>query len=194
MDTVLFYILTYASYAVYILIVFAIFKLFFTTSLKSYHSRWSTLLDNFSFSTQEFYKLLKQELNDQGITSVSILNVRLREGNAFSSKRSYLRVIWKDCQYDICGAPFGEGFFISWWLLYRNSVGAILISKIPFIGGWLARKLYPETYYKIDTASMFMTYCQQAVLKVIDQITSDKGSRQLSLDERKPIQNNVFKR
>ena len=74
----------------------------------------------------------------------------------------------------------------------KRSLGKILISKIPFVGGWLARKLYPVTYYRIDTASMFMSYAQSSVLKVIEDITNDKGVRALTEAERKPVLNNIF--
>ena len=120
--------------------------------------------------------------------------MRLKEGNIFSSRRWYLRVTWKEYQYDICAAPFGKGFFLSWWLLYKNSLLQILILKIPFIGFWLQKKLFPTTYYKIDTASMFMSYAQQSVLNVLDNIATTKGIRMLNTDERKPILNSVFKR
>lgn len=176
------------------LVAFLILKCIFSATLKSHHSKWNTLIDNFSFSTQEFYKLLKEELQNQGIKRIEIEQISLKEGNAFSSRRSYLRATWKEYQYDICAAPFGKGFFISWWLLYKNSIGQLIISKIPFVGGWLARKIYPVTYYKIDTASMFMAYAQASILKVIDDITENKGVRALSEADRKPILNDIFKR
>ena len=109
-------------------------------------------------------------------------------------KEDTLESSGKKYQYDICAAPFGDGFFVSWWLLDRASWIQILIRLIPFIGSWLVRKLYPITYYKIDTASMFMTYAQASVLKVIKDITNDKGVRALSEAERKPILNDIFKR
>jgi len=194
MNEFLFYLTYYGTYFLQGLVAFLIFKSIFSATLKSHHSKWNTLIDNFNFSTQEFYKLLKEELQNQGIKRLEIEQVSLKEGNAFSSRRSYLRATWKEYQYDICAAPFGKGFFISWWLLYKNSIGQLIISKIPFIGGWLAKKLYPVTYYKIDTASMFMAYAQASVLKVIDDITQNKGVRVLSEIERKPILNDVFKR
>ncbi|MGJ8665144.1 MAG: hypothetical protein ACSHW7_02160 [Patiriisocius sp.] len=194
MNEVLYYITIYGMYLLYALILFLVLKFIFSSLFKNYHSNWNTLIDDFNFSSQEFYKLLKVELHNQGITRIKIQNVSLKEGNAFSSNRTYLRATWKEYQYDICAAPFGNGFFISWWLLYKNSIGQLLVSKIPFVGGWLARKLYPVTYYKVDTASMFMTYAQSAVLKVIDDITNQKGIRALSEAQRKPILNDIFKR
>lgn len=190
-----FYYLTYYGTTVFkLLVLFLIFKFIFGATFKNYHSSWNTLIDGFKFSTIEFYDLLEEELKSNGIDNIRTSTVSLNEGNALSSKRLYLRVEWRDFQYDICGAPFGNGFFISWWLLYKNSLGQILISKIPFIGTWLVSKLYPETYYKIDTASMFMSYAQASVLKVIDKITNEKGVRALSETERKPILKNIFKR
>ena len=194
MNDILFYSTHYGTYLIKGLVAFLILKSIFSTTFKSHHSNWNTLIDNFNFSTREFYKLLKEELQNQGIKRIEIEQVSLKEGNAFSSRRSYLRATWKEYQYDICAAPFGKGFFISWWLLYKNSIGQLIISKIPFVGGWLARKLYPVTYYKIDTASMFMSYAQAAVLKVVDDITKSQGVRAMSEQERKPTLQDIFKR
>lgn len=163
-------------------------------SIESHHSNWNTLIDNFDFSTKEFYYLLNAELKGQGVDKIKIETTILSEGGMLSSKREYLRLSWKEYQYDICGAPFGKGFFVSWWLLMKQSPAEMLVSKIPFLGVWLSRKFYPITYYKMDTASMFMTYAHQAVMNVIDQITKDKGVRALTENERKPEIRDLFSR
>lgn len=192
MNDILFYFTRYGMYIIYVIIAFLILKFIFSKTLKNHHSNWNTLIDNFDFSSKEFYALLKTELESHGVTRISIKETIHKEGGMMSHSRLYLRATWKDYQYDICGAKFGNGFFISWWLLYKDSIGKILISKIPFIGSWIARKLYPVTYYRIDTASMFMSYAQSSVLKVIEDITNDKGIRALSEVERKPVLNNIF--
>jgi len=194
MNEILFYITHYGILLIQLLIIFLILKFIFSSTVKNFHSRWSTLIDDFNFSSEDFYNLLKEELESNEIKGIITSFVFLKEGGAFSSRRTYLRLMWKDFHYDICAAPFGKGFFISWWLLYKNSLGQIIVSKIPFIGGWLASKLYPVTYYKIDVASMFMSYAQSSVLKVIDTITKEKGIRGLSEAERKPILQDIFKR
>lgn len=194
MSEIFSYVLYYGTYILYVFLLFLILKSIFRTTLNNHHSKWNTLIDGFSFSTQEFYKLLKEEILSNGINRVGVDQVSLTEGSLFSSRRTYLRITWKDYQYDVCAAPFGKGFFVSWWLIYKNSIGEILISKIPFVGNWLVTKLYPVTYYKIDTASMFMSYAQASVLKVIDEITTNKGTRSLSESERKPILNDIFRR
>lgn len=181
-------------YLVYGGILFLFFKFIFNKTLENNHSNWNTLIDKFDYSPKEFYRRLKIELESHGITKMTINEVYIKEGGMMSYSRVYLRVVWKDYQYEVCGCKFANGFFISWWLLYKDSIGKILISKLPFIGLWIANKLYPVTYYRIDTASMFMTYAQNAVLKVIDDITNEKGVRVLTENERKPVLNNIFNR
>ncbi len=182
--------LSWLYYVIFLLLIYFLLK----RTRKEFHSHWNTLIDDFEFSTESFYKHLKKELLSHGISGISSKSVSLPEGNFFSSRRRYLRILWKDYQYDICAAPFGDGFFVSWWLKYKTSIGQILINLIPFIGGWLVRKIFPITYYKIDTASMFQTYCHQSVLKVIDDITRDTRVRVMTEDERKPILKDIFKR
>ncbi len=194
MDYIFNYIIYYGKNIIFLGIILFIISKIVGKNIENYHSHWNTLIDNFNFSSEEFYKLLQTELQSQGINNINIEKVSLKEGNALSSKRIYLRVLWKNYQYDICGAPFGKGFFISWWLLTKQSQAELLIAKIPFIGLWLVRKLYPVTYYKIDTASMFMTYANASVQKVIKEITEEKGVRALSESEQKPILNDIFKR
>jgi len=162
---------------------------------KEFHSHWNTLLDGFSYSSKDFYYELKKELQKTKIAGIDTTNVQLKEGGLISPRRIYLRINWKNYRYDVCAAPFGNGFFISWWLLNKTLIIEYLLSRFP-LGQWLVKKMFPVTYYKIDTASMFMTYCQQAVLTVIERITDGSGTRALTEDEKKPILNdkNIFKR
>lgn len=182
------------TYIVPLFVIFGIVRLLVSRGIQFYHSHWNHLVNNFNFSTEEFYIKFKKELLSHGVSGINAVDVTLREGNIFSSRRRYIRIKWKDYQYDICAAPFGDGFFVSWWLLQRLSWLQIIISLIPFIGAWLVRKLFPVTYYRIDTASIFMTYAHSSVLKVIEDITKDKGTRALTESERKPILNDIFKR
>ena len=176
----------------YILVVVLIF--IFGSKFKNYHSRWDTLIDNFKTSPKDFYQLLKKEIYANGIKNVQMSNVYLKQGNMFSANRLYLRIEWREYQYDICASPVGKGFFVSYWLLFKNSTIQIIVSRIPFIGSWLVSKLFPVTYYSYDTASMFLKYCHLSVLKVIDTITKENGLRSLNEEERKPIMNDIFKR
>ncbi len=58
---------------------------------------------------------------------------------------------------------------------------------MPILGPFYERFFRPETYYKIDTAMMFQKAVHNAVLEVVDQLTSAKGARSLSELDRKPV-------
>jgi len=179
----------------FIFIILSVFLIiaFFKKGIPTLNAHWNLLLDNFTYSTKEFYGLLKQELESHGIKKITIVEKNISIGNALSSKRLYLRVKWKNYTYDCCCAPFGNGTFISWWMYSEKTGFEALISKIPFIGGALEKTFFPVTYYTVDTTSMFMTYAQSSVLKVIDDITKSQGIR-LSEQERKPTLQDIFKR
>lgn len=175
-----------------LIILFFIF--FLKKGVPTLHANWNTLLDDFEYSTQDFYKLLITELESHGIKKIKIQEKYLSIGNAISLKRLYLRVTWKNYTYDCCLAPFGKGTFVSWWMFTERTGLELLLSKIPFVGNYLVNAFFPVTYYSMDTASMFRTYAQSSVLKVIEDITNNKGVRSLSEAERKPILNDIFKR
>ena len=170
----------------YLIILLLVYLIFFKPRIKDNHSNWNTLIEDFNYSVTDFYEELARELKYEGLQGLETMEVKLHEGSLLSNRRLYLRVTWKDFQYDICAASFGrEKFFVSWWLLYRQSLSQILILRIPFIGNWLSSLLHTVTYYKQDTASMFMSVAQASVLKVIDKITKEKGIR-IPDDQRKP--------
>ena len=128
------------------------------------------------------------------IDDLDFEEVSLKTGNIFSSERLYLRVKFRnEYRYDLCFAPFGDGCFVSWWLFYETTPQEMFINKIPFVGGLLAHALFRKTYYKIDTASAFMTYAHHSVLTVIEEITKETGIR-LSEGDKKPILKDIFSR
>ncbi|GGG24749.1 hypothetical protein GCM10011344_26790 [Dokdonia pacifica] len=179
----------------WMIVILAITFILIKRTRKEYHSHWNTLLDECKLSSRDFYAELKSELARTSISGMNNYNVYLKEGSIFSGRRLYLRVNWKNYRYDICAAPFGKGFFISSWLLNKTGIIEYFISRFP-LGLKIVKMLNPVTYYKIDTASMFQTYCHQAVLNVIDRMTKDTGVRPLSEDQKKPVfnHNNLFKR
>jgi hypothetical protein len=156
-------------------------------------ANWNMLLDEFSFSTPEFYTLLSEKVKGHEISGLTINQVSLKESHSFSSKRRYVRFRWREYSYDCCMAPFGNGTFVSWWFYSKRSVGELMVASLPFIGKWLTSKFFRQTYYTYDTASMFRTYMEESFHSVIDDITKDTGVR-ISQEDRKPNVKEIFKR
>lgn len=182
-------------------------------------SHWHKLFEGFQESPQRIYDLLEEAIDKRKIPDIKVSRIVYPEGGALSAKREYLRVRRKEHIFDICVAPFGTGFFISWWLGKGKRLSWLLISLLvilllpvllplipllilaPFllipillpiaIVVWFFRR---ETYYRLDTALMFQDSIHSAVLEVIGQATEGKGLKALSELEKKPIMSDLFKR
>jgi hypothetical protein len=156
-------------------------------------SHWYHLFENLQESSQRFYSLLEEAIDKRQVEKLDLSRVDYREGGIFSDKREYFRVRRHEHIFDVCAAPFGNGYFVSWWL--GESMGPFwtMLLKIPLIGGMLVRMFRPTTYYRHDSALMFQQSVHHSVLEVVDQITKGVGIRALSESEKKPILSSFFK-
>jgi hypothetical protein len=147
------------------------------------HSNKCHYFNNLQFSSQEFYALVEQIMSVRQIPEVKISRVEYHENSVFSNKREYLRIQRKDDMFDICAAPVGTGFFVSYWLGEPKHGMRDIAMKVPFLStaveGWQG-----TTYYQVDTASMFKACVKDSIMEAIDQITTSKGARGFSDMER----------
>jgi hypothetical protein len=160
-------------------------------------SHWSTLIEGFQFSPQMFYDMVGQAIARRCMPYTTVSRVQFREGNFLSAKRDYLWVKYakEDFYFAICGGQFGTGFFVSYWQLQPPD-GCIvqLFSPFPILSAVARALVRPWTYYRVDTVTMFNTAVHQAVLEVVDTITSSaQGVRRLLESERKPVLKEFFK-
>lgn len=79
-------------------------------------AHWHHLIDGLQTSSLGFYTSLEQALTRRGIPDASGRRIDYREAGLLSAKREYLRITRGAQAADICAAPFGSGFFVSWWL------------------------------------------------------------------------------
>lgn len=194
----------------------------------------------------EFYASVEEAIERRGVREATLSRVDWREGGVLTAKREYLRVRRGSHVFDICGAPFGNGFFVSSWLGEVRASPFVMISFLaglvvllvlaisiygfpgglsltllgapflvwaltptlnkrfpgwddairltPVVGPLYDRWLKPVTYYRIDTALMFQSAVQAALLEVVDDLTKTKGLRRLTADERKPILRDLYGR
>lgn len=157
-------------------------------------SQWNTLIENFNASPKAFYAEVTKAIEKRQMPNARIDRISIKESHLLSAKREYLRISCKnDFYFAICGAPFGTGFFVSWWLLEPpQGCLASLFAPFPVLSALARAMVKPWTYYRIDTATMFRTATHQAVLEVVDQITSAKNLKALPEAERKPVLREFF--
>ncbi len=155
-------------------------------------SRWSTLIEDFQMSSQDFYAQVTKAVEKRQMPNAKIERIQMKEGGIFSSKREYLSISCnKDFYFAICGAPFGTGFFVSWWLL--DPPDGILSSVFSTTAAIAKAFVKPWTYYRVDAATMFQTATHTAILEVIDAVIAAQGIKALPEAERKPIMREFFK-
>lgn len=159
---------------------------------------WNHLIEGFDTSSQQFYKLVEEAIEGRDLPDVKMQRIYWKEGGIMSAKREYLRVKRREHVFDICGAPYGNGFFFSTWLGEIRSGCLALIFDMPLLGDILKFSfsflIKPVTYYRIDTAHMFQKSVHAAVMEVIDALTEDKGLKALTEAERKPVMKDFFKK
>jgi hypothetical protein len=155
-------------------------------------SRWSTLIEDFNMSPQDFYAQVTKAVEKRQIPNAKIERIQMKEGGVFSAKREYLSISCKkDFYFAICGAPFGTGFFVSWWLL--DPPDGILSTVFSTTAAIAKSFVKPWTYYRVDAATMFQTATHTAILEVVDAVISAQGIKALPEAERKPIMREFFK-
>lgn len=175
--------------AVLLITVAALFLYMLIKILRSFtivDAHWHHHFDQLQFSSQAFYELIESQIQEMKMPGVSINRVKYSEGGILSANREYLRIMRSGLVFDICAAPFGRGFFISWWLGNTLDPFRKFVSAIPIVGATIDRALYKKTYFQIDTEKMFQESLHQNLLMTVDAITKENGIRQLSDAERNP--------
>jgi hypothetical protein len=146
-------------------------------------AHWYNRFDEFSFSTQEFYERLSEELGRRQMPDTKLTRVSLAEGGMLSAYRDYYRVLRGKHSFYLCAAPFGIDFFVSWWLMETpGCLSGCLTAVVP----WFALFARRTTFYAEDTAIIFRDAVHQAVLNTIDGIFKSKDVKLPEFD-RKPV-------
>lgn len=85
-------------------------------SNESILSNWAVLIDDFNTSGQDFFEATQRNVEARDVPEVKFKRVLYRESGLLSSKREYLRMSRGNVVFDLSAAPYGTGFFFSWWL------------------------------------------------------------------------------
>ena len=91
------------------------------TSIASVRTHWYQLIDGLQASPKDFYSSVESEIRKRQVPVGRISRVDWREGGILSALREYLRVEKGRYVFDICGVPYANGFYVSWWLAEAKS-------------------------------------------------------------------------
>lgn len=171
--------------AFYVIILLSVIGLITQLRHLRVRSNWQHTFANVQFAVHSFYDILSASIKERKIPGVSVSKVFHSQGGTFSSKREYLRVTYNDYVFDICAAPFGGGFFVSWWLMERDPN---LLARIPVLRTILGIDPNQKSFYRQDTEAMFRGSIQSCVSEAIREITETQGVRTLTEQELQPVQ------
>ena len=109
-------------------------------------AHWYKLIDGLATSSLDFYTSIERVLERRALPEAKPSRIDWKESGALSAKREYLRVSRGKYSFDVCAAPFGSGFFVSWWLgeprpspvlstiLFLAVIAALFAGLMPRIG------------------------------------------------------------
>lgn len=156
-------------------------------------SHWYTRIPGMKLSTNEFYQMVETEITSENVERIKIRRVNISEGGVLSANREYLEVVRDEHVFHLCAAPFGNGFFVSYWIGTVTDGFYNFVLGLPIVGPLLAKYFDPETYYKIDVGLMFLSLTSSAVMQCLDSLTNTQGLKALSEQERKPVMRDFLK-
>ncbi len=148
---------------------------------KTILSHWHHRFETPPFSSQEFYQGVKELLVTKEMRHVASSSITYSEGGILSPNREYLRIQYEDFAFDLCAAPFGTGYFVSWWLGKMGDPIRDFFINIPVIGKLFIKR--DDTFFELDTVIMFKETVSDCVKETIEQLTQAKGLRKLADSE-----------
>src|SRR5438876_1097458 len=119
------------------------------------NSHWSRHFDEFQIQSREFYRIVESCIEKRKLDDISFKRITFRQGGLFSPRREYLRVMRKRFAFDICAAPYGTGFFVSYWQGETRGLLRQLFAYCPGVIQILDKMKSYKTYYQHDTFNMF---------------------------------------
>ena len=84
-------------------------------------SHWYRFNEGLQASSLELYQQIEAAVQKRNVPDIKTERVLWKEGGVLSADREYLRVTRGRLIFDICAAPFGNGYFVSWWLARAES-------------------------------------------------------------------------
>lgn len=122
-------------------------------------SYWPKFFPDTTYSPKEFYALVLKELEATKVPDLEASGLMLRQGGIFSSRRLYLHLRRERLVFEVCGFPFGTGFFVSSRLFDRRREAAwfhyLLTAFIVFVVGSVTTILMGVVWALIIVSGIF---------------------------------------
>jgi hypothetical protein len=145
-------------------------------------SHWAHYFPYSTLSSNTLYSKVEELVKSHEMPHTKTERVTHKEGGMFSASREYFRIKYKDLVFDVCAAPFGKDFFVSWWL-YESEGAMKSLLKFTKAGEFLAERAAKRTFFEADEESIFRSCVHDCVLEAIDKLTEGQGQRLTELEK-----------
>lgn len=139
-------------------------------------SQWNTYFPFSTMSSNEFYSLVEGIIKEHSYPNVQISRKEHKEKGFFSASREYLRVQYGDLIFDICAAPFGKDFYVSWWLFETEDFIRRFMGKT-MVADFLRLRAEKLTFYQADIEAIFRSSIHECVLQAVEHLTNSTGRK-----------------
>ncbi len=126
---------------------------------------WHYLVEGMEASPQKFYDQVVEALKRREIPDAQTNFHYWQEGGKLSAYRQYLRVTRGPLMMDICGAPFGKGFFFSWWLgtprplfIIPTIVALVIMGVIGYLWLWACALIASKSGHEAALGISFLAF------------------------------------
>lgn len=157
------------------------------TGIDNLIAHWGATLNGVQFRPSVFFEMVEEEILMRQIPRLQATRVFWREAGLLSARREYLRLVYRQLVFDICGFPICDSFRVSWWLGVNERTVRNLFYEIPVIGGLLEESLSPVTYFEVDAEAACQQAVHNSVLRVVDDLTEQNQLPRLTGLAREPI-------
>lgn len=146
-------------------------------------SHWYHLFEGLQEAPKSFYESLEGSIKKRGVPDVVLSRIDYHEGGVFSAKREYLRAERQRLVFDVCAAPFGNGFFVSWWLGEARSFWSMVVTVAMIVFGLFLFGYFIKTlgFFSGIVVALFVSFI---ILWVFGYLVREGSLRiELSLSE-----------
>ena len=147
-------------------------------------SYWCKLFENLSYSSKEFYGIVHRNLQAREVPGLEARHVVMKESGPFSPERLYLQLRRERLVFEMCAAPFGNGFFVSSRLFDRRRSPRLsdylLLAGFLFLCGLAAQTLQKDWVWSVIGVTGIMALiwtvmrlAAAGVVSWLDRVLSD---------------------
>lgn len=152
---------------------------------RQYVSHWHHYVEDLNQTPLDFYERVSNNIKENKTPDVRIRHhTYSKKAYWFSGSRLYLQVSSKGYFFIIGAAPYGNGFFVSYWQVENRTVNESMLRSIPLLGNLIANALYNETFFTFDTRVMYQKMIHSCVINAVDAECTAKGLRMMTETER----------